>query len=241
VFFSTDQSLGQHTMTTEVQTAALCDGWDYDTNTEVPNQPCPENRIWTFHKVTYVTLNVQGTCNNRCGSGSASDPAPGDTGNNTEWAARNAADIAWLDKAFEEATAANSAGVMVVWQADPGFDKSASQGEPKRDPKTLAETDGSPDGFKDLLVELRTQTISFGKPVVLVHGDSHYFRIDKPLLTTTGLQVENFTRVETFGDNQQNGTNEVNWVKALIDPQSRDVFAFQPQIVPANRVAVPAP
>jgi hypothetical protein len=33
----------------------------------------------------------------------------------------------------------------------------------------------------------------------------------------------------------------VNWVKALIDPKSRDVFAFQPQIVPANRVAVPAP
>jgi hypothetical protein len=33
----------------------------------------------------------------------------------------------------------------------------------------------------------------------------------------------------------------VHWLKALIDPQSRDVFAFQPQIVPANRVAVPAP
>jgi hypothetical protein len=33
----------------------------------------------------------------------------------------------------------------------------------------------------------------------------------------------------------------VNWVKALIDPQSRDVFAFQTQVVPANRVAVPAP
>ena len=30
-------------------------------------------------------------------------------------------------------------------------------------------------------------------------------------------------------------------VKALIDPQSRDVFALQAQIVPANRVAVPSP
>ena len=36
-------------------------------------------------------------------------------------------------------------------------------------------------------------------------------------------------------------TNDVHWVKALVDPQSRDVFAFQPEIVPANRVAVPAP
>jgi hypothetical protein len=30
-------------------------------------------------------------------------------------------------------------------------------------------------------------------------------------------------------------------VKALVDPKSRDVFAFQAQTVPENRVAVPAP
>lgn len=47
--------------------------------------------------------------------------------------------------------------------------------------------------------------------------------------------------METFGYNQANGTNGVHWVKALVDPQSRDFFAFQAQIVPANRVAVPAP
>ena len=53
--------------------------------------------------------------------------------------------------------------------------------------------------------------------------------------------LENFTRLETFGDNAANGTNDVNWVKVLVDVHSREVFAFQPQIVPANRVAVPAP
>ena len=56
-----------------------------------------------------------------------------------------------------------------------------------------------------------------------------------------GRRLENFTRVETFGDNAANGLNDVHWVKVLVDPSSRDVFAFQPQIVPANRVAVPAP
>ena len=74
-----------------------------------------------------------------------------------------------------------------------------------------------------------------------MHGDSHYFRIDKPLLDASGKRLENFTRVETFGDNAANGNNDVHWVKALVDPRSRDVFAFQAQIVPANRVAVPAP
>ena len=74
-----------------------------------------------------------------------------------------------------------------------------------------------------------------------MHGDSHYFRIDKPFLNAFGQRLENFTRVETFGDNQANGNNDVNWLKVLVDPRSREVFAYQQQIVPANRVAVPAP
>jgi hypothetical protein len=242
VFFSTDSSLGKETMTQEVQSAPLCVG----TNDPNPADgatfptPCVENRRWTFHKVTYATLNVQGSCNNLCDTLSATDPA--------EYNARNAADIAWLQQTFDEATAQNSAGVMIIWQGDPGFDTSGYQGAPKRDPKTLVETDGNPDGFHDILAKLRDLTIAFKKPVVLVHGDSHYFMVDKPLLDSQGRRVENFTRVETFGDHTKINsahpewdTNDVQWVKALVDPQSRDVFAFQAQIVPANRVAVPSP
>lgn len=242
VLFSTDRSFGQKTMQTEVQSAPLCVGTSNTTpgSTAGPYfpTPCVENRRWTFHKVTFATLNVQGTCNNRCSSGGG---APDPAGDEPEYQARNAADIQWLQDTFDEAKSNGSAGVMIVWQADPGFDKSDATRAPLRDPKTLAETDGAPDGFHDVLAKLRDLTIDFKKPVVLVHGDSHYFRIDKPLLDTNGRRLENFTRVETFGDNQGNGTNDVNWVKALIDPQSRDVFAFQPQIVSANRVAVPAP
>ena len=95
--------------------------------------------------------------------------------------------------------------------------------------------------FHDFLVALRDQTIAFRKPVVYVHGDSHYPRIDKPLQDSQGRRLENFTRVETFGDNAVNGLNDVHWLKVLVDPKSRDVFAFQAQIVPADRVAVPAP
>ncbi len=73
------------------------------------------------------------------------------------------------------------------------------------------------------------------RPVAYVNGDSHYFRIDKPLQDASGRRVENFTRVETFGDNQGNGNQDVNWLKVLVDPESRDVFAFEPQIVPANQ------
>jgi hypothetical protein len=81
-------------------------------------------------------------------------------------------------------------------------------------------------------------------PAVFTPGDNDwtdYFRIDKPLLNAQGQRLENFTRVETFGDHHENGTNDVNWLKVTVDPRSRDVFSFQPQIVPGNRVAVPAP
>jgi hypothetical protein len=81
--------------------------------------------------------------------------------------------------------------------------------------------------------------IAFTKPVGYVHGDSHYFRIDKPFLDSLGRRLENFTRVETFGDHQENGTNDVHWIKVLVDAHSRSVFTYQEQIVPGNRTAVP--
>jgi hypothetical protein len=190
-----------------------------------------ENRRWTVRGVTYATLNVQGSCNNLCDV--APDPA--------EWAARNQANIAWLRETFDEARARRSAAVMLVSQADPGWDGSDGTRAPLRDPRTLAETDGQPDGFQAFLAALRDEVIAFARPVAYVHGDSHYYRVDKPFLDSRGRRLENFTRVETFGDNQANGNNDVHWLKVLVDPRSREVFAYQPQVVPGNRTAVLAP
>jgi hypothetical protein len=229
IFFSTPLSAGQHPMAQEVQTDPTCLGYvsgPAEGPTVTKPAPCVENRRWTVKGVTYATLNVQGSCNNLC------DSFP----NAAEENARNAADITWLQQTFAEAEAKGSVAVMLISQADPGFDQSDGTRSPLRDPRTLAETDANPDGFQSFLVAMRNETIEFGRPVAYVHGDSHYFRIDKPLLDGAGKRLENFTRVETFGDNAANGTNDVQWLKALVDPQSRDVFAFQPQIVPANVV-----
>jgi hypothetical protein len=130
---------------------------------------------------------------------------------------------------------------MVIWQANPGWDDSDATRATTRDPRTLAETDGQPDGYRELLSALRDETVAFRRPVALVHGDSHYFRIDKPFLDAQGRRLENFTRVETFGDHQENGNNDVNWLKVTVDPTSREVFSYQPQMVPGNRTAVAAP
>jgi hypothetical protein len=226
LFFSTPFTLGQHRLREEVQQAPPC-------LSSTGTTPCVENRRWTLGGVTYATLNIQGSCNNLCDV----DPDP------AEYAARNAADIAWMQQTFAEARARNSAAVMFVSQADPGFNDDQVQGAPTRNPETLSEDDAqaSTDGFHDFLSALRDEVIAFRKPVAYVHGDSHYFRIDKPFENPQGQRLENFTRVETFGDHQENGDNDVNWLKVTIDPSSREVFSYQPQIVPANRTAVPAP
>jgi len=228
VMFSTPFSFGQHRLHQDVQSSPLCLGVaDPASLAKVPAR-CVENRRWTVGGVTYVTLDVQGSCNNLCGDGS--DPE--------EYEARTRADIAWMQAAFDEAAARHSVAVMIISQADPGFSESEFDA-PQRDPITLAQTDGDPDGFQEFLLALRERVIAFGRPVAYVHGDSHYFRIDKPLLDASGRRLQNFTRVETFGDHAEADNTDVQWIKVVIDPGSPEVFWYQPQVVRGNLPSSP--
>ena len=88
-----------------------------------------------------------------------------------------------------------------------------------------------PSGFAEFKDALKRETLAFGKPVVLVHGDTHYFRTDKLLYAQEGdegSRVMNFTRLETFGD------EDVHWVRATVDTRDPEVFSFQPEIVGEN-------
>ena len=92
-------------------------------------------------------------------------------------------------------------------------------------------------GFADFRKHLLEQTIAFGKPVMLVHGDSHFFRVDKPLGypgSAAGpagrmVPVENFTRLEGFGNPNH------HWVHVTVDPSDPGVFAIRQRIVEQNR------
>jgi hypothetical protein len=64
--------------------------------------------------------------------------------------------------------------------------------------------------------------------VAYVHGDSHYYKMDKPLNGPKGGVVANFTRVETFG------ARNTHWVSATIDTNNPNLFVFEPRIVPEN-------
>jgi len=210
--FGTPFSFGQRRLRQDVQAA-----------------PYVEDRRWEVGDVTYFTLNIPGSDNN------LGDVAP----DPTEWAARNAATIAWMHAGFDYAQAHHSKAVMVIMQANPGFDRFDSMRSPPRDPQTLAADFVAPnpsagEGFNQFLVELRAEVIDFAKPVALVHGDSHYFRVDKPLLDRNGNRIEWFTRVETPGDNAQSASNDVEWVRATVSDENQEVFSFEPEIVAPN-------
>jgi len=177
-----------------------------------------ENTRWEFGGVMFLTLHVTGS-NNGLGRTPEGDE---------EYRERNQANLVWLRQGFEHAKASNSRAVMVLQQANPFPEFPPFSGSPK---------DSS--GFDGLRRALQTETAAFGRPVVLVHGDSHFFRIDKPLSPRSKRSPRgnstfvNFTRVETFGSPYH------HWVHVTVDPSDPNVFIFRPVTVVANVSAQP--
>lgn len=70
---------------------------------------------------------------------------------------------------------------------------------------------------------------SFDKPTAFIHGDTHLFRIGKPLYNERSNRFFlNFTRVEVFGD------PDVNWVRVTVDPANPALFTVEPMLVREN-------
>lgn len=185
-----------------------------------------ENVRWTLGGVQFVTLHMTGS-NNNLGRTPEMDK---------EYEQRNNANLAWMDEAFKVARHNGSKAIMIISQANPQFETTWSGKLKQRyllgglgikPPKEKRAT-----GFDDFLEQLEEHTLAFGKPVVYVHGDTHTFRIDKPLVRSPDGKrfIENFTRVETFG------FPNTHWIRVTIDPEDPNVFRFIPQIVKQNRV-----
>jgi hypothetical protein len=68
------------------------------------------------------------------------------------------------------------------------------------------------------------QTEQFAGQVLFVHGDTHFFKVDKPLHAPTKL-LPNFTRLQTFG------SPSLHWVKVTVDPTTEHLFEIAPVIL----------
>ena len=83
-------------------------------------------------------------------------------------------------------------------------------------------------GLERLYPVLVEESLGFSGQVVFAVGDTHVFRIDKPLYSGGSGLVENFTRVEPFGH------PDVHWLRVTVDSSTAQVFAFHQQMVGAN-------
>jgi hypothetical protein len=207
VFFQGDQSLGQRTLPLTRQ------------STDPQYAKFRENVRWTYGNVLFVTLHIVGS-NNNLGYTPEND---------AEYAERHAANVVWLKQAFELAKRNAHKGLMILTQANPYFEDHWREG--RQQSLHIVPPNPKPTGYGDFLKALEADVLAFDKPVAFVQGDTHYFRIDQPLFSTTKQRViEHFTRVEVFG------SPNVHWVRGIVDLNDPQVFTFKPEIVQKNLV-----
>jgi hypothetical protein len=156
--------------------------------------PYPEHARWTHGRVLFLTVNVPGGDNNM-------------SRNRPEFLARDAAARDWMQTSFRIARERKLVGVVLAMQANPW----ATAG-----PRSL--------GYAPLLETLREETRKFPGEVLLIHGDTHRFRVDRPLLDSETRQpLANFTRVEVFG------SPSMNWVRVRVEETAAGVrFSAEP-------------
>jgi len=218
-FFSKNQSQGKHPIKLKRQGAL--------------GQAYSENSRFEKNRVEFVALHMPGSNNNLitaadlllpkglCHNKSTRTDAQC-IATTAEYPARNAMNVAWLQESFTEARDKHYAGIVIVIQADIFFPFELSDGG--YDEAFLPSLTAA-NGYTDFWNELVAQTQTFSGQVLLVHGDSHYFKMDKAMVDDDGRLTPNFTRVEVFG----NADN--SWVEMTVDPDSENVFSFVPVVL----------
>ena len=184
---------------------------------DAANAAYVENVMWRHADVVFATFNITGSNDDKADWGTplpataASYPSQAQ-----EQATRARATSDWLDRTFDEASEAKA--VVLIFQADM-WDG------------TLANRTTTIDGYDALVVQIGTLAAKFGKPVLLIEGDSHVFRVDRPFTPASPLfslhpntpTAPNVTRLVVNGS-----SSRTEYVRLTIDPAARgvDVFTF---------------
>lgn len=115
----------------------------------------PENRRWQSGEVSFATLHMVGSNNN----------LQPESPSFSEFASRNQANIAWMRETFAEAKRRAHHAIVFAMQADTFY----------QDPRVRES------GVAEWLDAFRQEAIAWGKPVLLIQGDTHQFTLDRPL------------------------------------------------------------
>ena len=170
-------------------------------------------------QVVFVTLNVPGSNNEGLKWSGGTGAFLNEAARMTEVAQRSAGYLRWLDRAFDLAETDEARAVLIGLQAD------------MSDPAAIAPGGDGLGGYTEFVQRLATRSFAFGRPVLLINGDSHVFMADHPLADPTspsGLihhtqPVTNLMRITVEGS-----TNKPReWLRLTIDPHLPQVFTWE--------------
>jgi hypothetical protein len=163
-----------------------------------------ENKIWEYDQVSFATIHIVGSNNNFDKDHLKS---------NEEFHERSKANIFWLNEVFEKAKTNKSLGIVIFEHAD------------------MISPDKGNEGFISFLSELQKLVEAYKKPVLLINGDSHEFKVDKPLYENeeTKKSVLNFTRLQVFGE------ADMHAVKVTVNPKNPALFEINQFWIPENQ------
>jgi hypothetical protein len=216
-------SMGQRQMLLESQSA------------EPQHATFRENTRWVFGEIMFVMVNVPDTDNQgvvRCLQFDASNMCLRTGIDDTEWKARTAANVDWLNKTFDKAIAQDLKGIVIGTQANFIGNFAPTHYIPNS-PRYVA-----------VLEAIKAGAKRFGGQVLLAHGDTHQPRVDQPYNGNTNPEqavggavqltpdkvIDNLTRVEVYGSTQSTkaGLAPLRWFRVSVDPSTARVFTIVP-------------
>jgi hypothetical protein len=153
-----------------------------------------EHQLWRIGDAQFATLHVVGSNNNR-GIDAAGDD---------EHRRRMRAVFAWIERSFAQARTSGAGALVLLFQADPLFELPF----PFRS------------GFNGLIFALEREAEAFGKPVLIVHGDSHRLVLDRPGRAPENRILTNLYRLIVPGGHRIEG------ILVTVDPAAPQPFAF---------------
>lgn len=188
-FFASPRSLGARPIALQRQS-----------DTQAAPARYPENQRWWLQGVLFVTVHTVGPDDN------AKDESPALL---REQGQREAANIAWLQAAFEMAKRQSARALVVATQADP-FKDGRWPGDAPVVRKPFRRL------LSDTLLPLATAS---RLPVLFIHGDSHHFIWDQPFTDAKGRRLDRLWRLQVPGEERMHA------VLVGVDPGASQPFS----------------
>ncbi len=161
---------------------------------EQPESDYPELQIFSADGTLFVVLHVVGTYDNY---------RPRIPGAVKEHEARQSANRRLLARALEQAESEAIRSAVLLFHANPGLKRSMPH-----------------PAYRGFVAALQDFARAFGRPVLLIHGDTHSLKIDRPYADDPLL-----ARVQRL---EVQGHPRVGGVMVRIDQTATDPFSFSP-------------